>query len=307
MRNPFRRKRAAGREVGPGEVKQVGLQGGFVALQAEASARWSQRSYAGLAREGYMRNPVAHRCVRLVAEAVSSVPFLLYEGGRDLDRHPMLDLLARPNGRMTGTGLVEAICGHLLLSGNAFVEAVAVAGRPRELHVLRPDRMRVVEGPDGWPVAFDYTVGDRRRRLALEPENGGGLLHLRLFDPLDDHLGFAPLAAAHDALDLSNAAAAWNKALLGIPGDNTYANYAEANRAFYRLTVLPLLTRLTGALGGFLAPAFGAGLRLTYDADAIAGLSAEREALWSRVGAADFLTEDEKREAVGYPPLRAAG
>src|SRR5690606_38481596 len=27
--------------------------------------------------------------------------------------------------------------------------------------------------------------------------------------------------------------------LLGIPGDNTYANYAEANRAFYRLTILP--------------------------------------------------------------------
>jgi phage portal protein BeeE len=31
--------------------------------------------------------------------------------------------------------------------------------------------------------------------------------------------------------------------LLGIPGDNTYANYREANRAFYRLTVLPLVGR----------------------------------------------------------------
>lgn len=36
--------------------------------------------------------------------------------------------------------------------------------------------------------------------------------------------------------------------LLGIPGDNTYANYQEANRAFYRLTVLPLLTRTASAL-----------------------------------------------------------
>ena len=32
--------------------------------------------------------------------------------------------------------------------------------------------------------------------------------------------------------------------LLGIPGDATYANYAEAHRAFYRLTVLPLATRV---------------------------------------------------------------
>ena len=29
--------------------------------------------------------------------------------------------------------------------------------------------------------------------------------------------------------------------LLGIPGDNTYANYREANRAFWRQTVLPLV------------------------------------------------------------------
>ena len=29
--------------------------------------------------------------------------------------------------------------------------------------------------------------------------------------------------------------------LLGIPGDNTYANYQEANRAFCRSTVLPLV------------------------------------------------------------------
>ena len=29
--------------------------------------------------------------------------------------------------------------------------------------------------------------------------------------------------------------------LMGIPGDATYANYQEANRAFYRLTVLPLV------------------------------------------------------------------
>jgi HK97 family phage portal protein len=37
---------------------------------------------------------------------------------------------------------------------------------------------------------------------------------LKLFHPLDDHLGFPPLAAAQIALDLSNAAATWNKALL---------------------------------------------------------------------------------------------
>jgi phage portal protein BeeE len=92
--------------------------------------------------------------------------------------------------------------------------------------------------------------------------------------------------------------------LLGIPGDNTYANYQEANRAFLRLTVLPLIGRVAKELGGWLGPAFGPDLMLWYDADRIEGLAVEREALWARIGAADFLSIDEKREAAGYEPAR---
>jgi HK97 family phage portal protein len=88
--------------------------------------------------------------------------------------------------------------------------------------------------------------------------------------------------------------------LLGIPGDNTYANYAEANRSFWRQTVLPLVARTAEALTNFLGPAYGEGLRLGFDTDQIEALSAEREALWRRIAAADYLTTDEKRAAVGY-------
>jgi phage portal protein BeeE len=89
--------------------------------------------------------------------------------------------------------------------------------------------------------------------------------------------------------------------LLGIPGDNTYANYREANLAFWRGTVLPLVAKLADALGGWLAPAFGgAALRLAFDADEVPALAADREAVWARVSAASFLTDDEKRAAVGY-------
>src|SRR5690606_29165737 len=88
--------------------------------------------------------------------------------------------------------------------------------------------------------------------------------------------------------------------MLGIPGDNTYSNYQEANRALYRLTVLPLATRVAGELSAWLAPLFAENLRLSIDVDQIEGLAAEREALWARIGAADFLTDDEKRGAVGY-------
>lgn len=353
-------------------------------IAGEGEARWTGRSYAALAREGFMKNPVAHRCVRLVSEAAASIGFLAYQRDGERPDHPALALLARPNGAMTGADFLEALYGQLLLSGNAYVEAVAAgSGGATELHLLRPDRVSVVTGADGWPLAYDYRAGTSARRIALD-----GLLHLKLFHPLDDHEGFAPLAAAQVALDLHNAAGRWNKALLdnsarpsgalvyqpkeggnlstdqyqrlkveldegysgpmragrpllleggldwksmglspkdmdfveakngaardialafgvppmllGIPGDNTYANYQEANRAFYRLTVLPLVTRTGASLSVFLGELTGEGLRLVPDLDTVAGLSAERDALWARIGAAGFLTEEEKREAVGY-------
>jgi hypothetical protein len=90
--------------------------------------------------------------------------------------------------------------------------------------------------------------------------------------------------------------------LLGIPGDNTSANCREANRAFYRLTVLPLVRRTAKDLSNWLSPLFGDDPRLGYDTDQVEGLAADRDALWARIGAADFLSDAEKREAVGYGP-----
>lgn len=369
------------------ERKQTVL-GGLVALHGHGEPSWTQRSYASLAREGYMRNPIVHRAVRMISEAASAVPWLVYQGATELNDHPLLDLLARPNLRQAGSAFLEALYGQLLLSGNAYVELIGQAEGARELHLLRPDRVTVASDASGWPVALDYREGAGRRRIALGVGEAGGAAHLTLFHPLDDHYGFAPLEAALIALDTHNAAGRWNKALLdnsarpsgaliyapkeggelsddqferlkgeledrysgparagrplllqggldwkamgltpkdmdfieakhsasrdialafgvppmllGIPGDNTYANYQEANRAFYRLTVLPLVGRTLKDVSAWLAPIFGDDLRLWYDADGIDGLSVEREALWARVNAAGFLTEDEKREAVGY-------
>jgi HK97 family phage portal protein len=85
--------------------------------------------------------------------------------------------------------------------------------------------------------------------------------------------------------------------LLGIPGDNTFANYMEANRSFWRQTVLPMASRMAEALSGFL----GEGrYRLAHDLDQVEALASDREALWARLGKADFLSDEEKRAAVGY-------
>jgi hypothetical protein len=87
------------------------------------------------------------------------------------------------------------------------------------------------------------------------------------------------------------------------PGDNTYSNFQEANRTFWRQTVLPLVNRTARALAAWLAPAWGEALALRPDLDAIEALTSEREALWARLDKASFLTIDEKRAAVGYGPV----
>ena len=91
--------------------------------------------------------------------------------------------------------------------------------------------------------------------------------------------------------------------LLGIPGDATYANYQEANRAFYRLTVLPMVTRVTAALAHWLSGFTGEAVALRPDLDQLPALAGERDQQWQRVGAASFLTDAEKRALLGLPRL----
>ena len=88
--------------------------------------------------------------------------------------------------------------------------------------------------------------------------------------------------------------------LLGIPGDNTYANFAEANRVFWRQTIVPLVLRIADALALWLEPHAGGNLALVPDLDQVEALAPDRDALWKRVNDAGFLTADEKRQAVGY-------
>ncbi|HVW94192.1 MAG TPA: phage portal protein [Devosia sp.] len=356
----------------------------IVSLTAPGGASWTERGFASLADAGFMRNPVVYRCVRLVAESAARVPLSVHEGGQPLAEHPLLQLIARPNPQQAGAELFESVYAYLQTAGNAYLQAVLSGGEVKGLFALRPDRMRAVAGRDGYALGYDYTSGGATRRFDQLASPVPEILHLTLFHPLDDHYGFAPLAAAAQALDVHNAAARWNKALLdnaarpsgalvyssttgmtpaqfdrlkaelemgfsgaanagrpmvleggldwktialsprdmdfiearnsaardialafgvppmllGIPGDNTYSNLVEANRALWRQTVIPLVRRTAAALGHWLAPAFGT-LQLVPDLEHVEALAEDRAALWTRIGNASFLSDEEKRQMLG--------
>jgi len=301
-------------------------------------------------------------------------------------------LLAAPNPRQAGTALLEALFLQLHIAGNAYLECMTLDGVPRELHVLRSDRMRVVPGADGWPEAYEY-VAAGQSVVFRAGEGPSPILHLMLSHPVDDHYGLSVMEAAAAAIDIHNEASRWNKAfldnaarpsgalvyaadganmteeqfdrlkreleegfqgasnagrpllleggldwkplslsptemdfiqlknmaareialalgvpplVLGLAGDNTHANYAEANRVFWRQCIAPLVKRTAQSLSLWLSQQMGSEIRLTPDFDGVDAMNDTREPLWKAVTAADFLTVDEKRAALGYPPMAEA-
>ena len=187
----------------------------MVAFQAPGRAAWSARDSATLTRVGFLGNPVAFRCVKIVAEAAAAVPVVVQDADRRFDVHPVIELLAAPNPGQGGAALMESFYGHLLLTGDGYLEAAGVGagGGPRELYVLRSDRMKVVPGADGWPVAYEYSVG-RAKHVFDMRQDRVPVLHVKSFHPQDDHYGLSPLNAAASAIDVHNSASTWSKALL---------------------------------------------------------------------------------------------
>src|SRR5215203_4049890 len=121
----LRRGRAGDGEAAPEPMSLQGKSGyPLIAFQGLGEANWSPSGAGALVNEGFMRNPVVYRCVRMIGEAAASLPMLLYEGEAELAAHPLLNLLGAPNPHQSGQGFMEALYAHLLVSGNAYVQPV---------------------------------------------------------------------------------------------------------------------------------------------------------------------------------------
>jgi HK97 family phage portal protein len=189
--------KSAGRDVRP-VLARYGLWTGD-----SVGGEWSD-DYVAQARQGYCRNAIAQRSVRLVSQGLAGAPV-------EASSPELLSIVAARSG---GQALLETVAAHLLLHGNAYVQIMTnPAGEVAELFALRPERVSAEADAGGWPVAYRYRVGERVTRLIADgprPE----VVHLKSFHPLDDHYGLGCLGAAAGAIALHNAAARWNKALL---------------------------------------------------------------------------------------------
>ena len=173
-------------------------------------------SYAEFAREGYQQNAIVYRCINEIANGAAAVPFQLFSGDTQIEAHPLLDLLRRPNPRKAGVEYFQALYAYLLLSGNSYGLHVGPDGQPpRELYLLRPDRVTIVPSTTEVPKAYDYKLNGRtEERYPVDMDGSSVVKHFALFHPLDDLYGMSPIAAASLDIDQHNMAAEHNVGLL---------------------------------------------------------------------------------------------
>ena len=250
--------------------------------------------------------------VRIEADGRGWPVAYLYRVGEAPTRFEAADALGRP-------GVIHLKSAHPL-DDHYGLGCLGAAAAAVELHNLaarwhrgllinaaRPSGALVYDPPDGATLSADQ-FARLKEELAAQYSGAANAGRPLL---LDGGLKWQAISLTPADMDIDalKAAAARDIALafgvppmlLGLPGDATYANYREANRALWRLTVLPMAERILRGIGDGLA-AWRPGLKFAIDVDQVTALAEDRERLWRQVRAAEFLSDAEKREMLGFQP-----
>lgn len=188
---------------------------GRVVYMNSKQARFMQRKYKSFADEGYTKNVAAYQAINKTADAVASVPWVLYRGDQEITEHPLLTLMQQPNPMQSDAEFRRALVGYYRISGNAYMERVLVGRQPRELYALRPDRMQVIPSESGFPKGYIYKVGNQQVQWPSDPATAtSDIRHIKTFHPLDDWYGLSPIEAGAYAVDQHNESMKWMQSLL---------------------------------------------------------------------------------------------
>jgi len=173
--------------------------------------------YSDLATDGYLKNSIVFRCVNEISKGASAVPYVIKQGDEIIEQSQLNYLLDRPNPLQSYSEFFNSLFSYLLLGGNAYLLRVTNNNdQPKELHLLRPDRIEIKGSSKVFPDKFVYRVGGNvMNEYEIDQDTGkGDLKQIKLWNPLDDYYGLSPLVAAAMEVDQHNAATRHNIGLL---------------------------------------------------------------------------------------------
>lgn len=159
-----------------------------------------------------MQTTAVYACVRILAEAIASLPLHVYEyqddGGKKLVHdHPLYYLLHdEPNPEMTSFVFRETLMSHLLIWGNAYAQIIRDgAGRVLGLYPLLPDKMDVQRDDKG-NIYYVYSRNSDENPTFKEYGN----IKLKAEDVFhipglgfDGLIGYSPIAMAKNAVGMT--------------------------------------------------------------------------------------------------------
>ena len=151
-----------------------------------------------------MQMTAVYSCVRILSEAVASLPLHVYErtstGTAKAVKHPLYKVLHdEPNLEMTSFVFRETLMTHLLLWGNAYAQIIRNGrGEVIGLYPLMPDKMKVDRNKKG-QIYYEYPVGDTGKNVTL---NESEVLHIPGLG-FDGLVGYSPIAMAKNAIGMA--------------------------------------------------------------------------------------------------------
>lgn len=167
--------------------------------------RWTSHEYSALADEGFRKNVFVFRAINLISKGISSIPISV-QNAEKIEDIELTHLINNPNNSMSKDAFFEYIVSYLLISGNAFVRI----NENNHLQCLRPDRVQIVPNKNHTDVDHYLYSIDNARFFIPKAE----MLHLKLFNPLNDWYGASPLQVAAQAIDQYNEMSNHNLAIL---------------------------------------------------------------------------------------------
>ena len=176
---------------------------------------WTKTDFENLAKEGFEKNVWVYRCVMEIAKAGSNIPINLYRRNSqgeltEIKSHDLLSLLWNPNPHMSMQEFMENVIAFSQLAGNSYFLHNGPANKPpRELWVMKPNRMRVIPDRRDLVGGYEYWVNGQKTTL-----DKNEISHIKLFSALDDFYGLSPIQVGARSIDSDNFANNWNASLL---------------------------------------------------------------------------------------------
>lgn len=182
---------------------------------------WTEGNYSNFASNGYIKNVIAYRCVSMIARQSSFVPIKVYKIKQNGEKvfqknHQINEILTKPNISQNYTDFMEMVYSSLLISGNAYIAIQKGSfNNIKGLEVLRADRISILK--DSRNNIFYRYKDESGNANDYKKDSSTGfsdILHIKMFNPLNDYYGLSPFEVAIYPIDQHNESSKYNKSLL---------------------------------------------------------------------------------------------